>query len=68
MEISRPKTVIHRILMYFYTKETYAFDADPVFFAIVFGPGGTVFPSQVILVREFADCSRVGLFYEWGDG
>jgi hypothetical protein len=68
MEISRLKIRIPSILMYIYTKGSYAFIAQPVFFAVVSRPGGAFFPSQVILVRVFADRGRVGLFYEWGDG
>ena len=54
--------------MYIYAKESYAFIAESIFFAVVFGPGWAVFPSQVVLVRVFADRARVGLFYQWGIG
>jgi hypothetical protein len=62
------KIRIPSILMYIYTKESYAFSAESVFFALVFAPGGAVFDAQIILVCVFADRGRVGLFYKWGTG
>jgi hypothetical protein len=63
MEISRLKILMPSTLMYIYAKESYAFIAQSIFFAVVFGLGGAVFWAEAVLVYLFPADGGEGLFY-----